>query len=166
MLFFYEKVKLNRSRGNPTFQQRCEANLAGIDDKVKRIIKDTVKSQSIKTEALSFDISNLTNTNDFSAFGNLNNDNRVIFLPPPPNQFPSKRMRQQQENAIDLRSPTESNRKKKSHFKGQFQNFKPINQNLQPNNQSFQPNNPAQLQQFSPDMASRSQGVLISLKYF
>ena len=126
-----------------------------------------MKSQSIKKEALSFDISNLTNTNDFSGIGNLNSVNSVNFLPPTPNknQFPSKRMRQQ-ENAIDLRSPTESNRKKKSHFKGQFQNFKPINQNLQPNNQSFQPNNPAQLQQFSPDMASRFQGVLISLKYF
>ena len=31
---------------------RCDVNLAGIDDKVKRIIKDTVKSQSINKEAL------------------------------------------------------------------------------------------------------------------
>ena len=31
---------------------RCDVNLAGIDDKVKRTIKDAVKSQSVKNEAL------------------------------------------------------------------------------------------------------------------
>ena len=42
---------------------RCDVNLAGIDDNVKRIIKETVKSQSVKKEALAFDISALTNIN-------------------------------------------------------------------------------------------------------
>ena len=57
-------------------------------------------------------------------------------------------------------------RKKKSHFNGLFQNFQPNIQNIQCNNQSFQANDQVQLQQLPPDMVSRPQGVLISLKYF
>ena len=36
---------------------RCDKNLAGLDAKVKSIIADTVKSQSIKKEAILFDTS-------------------------------------------------------------------------------------------------------------
>ena len=40
---------------------RVDKKLAGLDAKVKSIIKDTVKSQSIKKEAISFDHSLLDN---------------------------------------------------------------------------------------------------------
>ena len=48
------QLKASQHSAGAQIDARCDANLAGIDDKVKRIIKDTVKSQSIKKEALSF----------------------------------------------------------------------------------------------------------------
>ena len=67
------QLKASQQSAGAQIDARCDVNLAGIDDKVKLSIKDTVKSQSIKKEALAFDIASLTNTNDFSGFGNLNN---------------------------------------------------------------------------------------------
>ena len=53
------QLKASQQSAGAQMDARCDTNLAGIDDKVKRIIKDTVKSQSIKKEALSFAISSL-----------------------------------------------------------------------------------------------------------
>ena len=118
------QLKASQQSAGAQIDARCDVNLAGIDDKVKRIIKDTVKSQSIKKEALSFDISSLTKTNDFSGFGNLNNISSGNVVPPPSQFGPANKRMRQQENAINLRSPPDSNRKKKSNFKAQAQ-FQP-----------------------------------------
>ena len=84
------QLKASQQSAGAQNDARCDVNLAGIDDKVKCIIKDTGKSQSIKSS------------------GN--------FVPPTQFGPANKRMRQQ-ENAIDLKIPTDSNHKKKSNFK-------------------------------------------------
>ena len=88
------QLKASQQSDGAQIDARCDVNFAGRDDKVKRIRKDTVKIQSIKKEALSFDISSLTNTNDFSGFGIFNNISSGNFIPPPCQFGPAnKRMR-------------------------------------------------------------------------
>ena len=61
------KKKIQQSAG-AQIDTRCDTSLSGIEDKVKRIINETVKNQSIKKEALMFDLSlldcDLTATTD------------------------------------------------------------------------------------------------------
>ena len=88
----------------------------GLDAKVKSIIKDTVKSQSIKKEAISFDSALFENELTCDE-----KDSHHSSFPFPSNN-PSKRSRQQPETD-DLRSPTQSQRiKKKQDFRPQHLN--------------------------------------------
>ena len=84
---------------------RIDKNLAGLDAKVKSIIKDTVKSHSIKREAIEFDQSllecDLTRTD--SSF-RAPQSASVSSTPSAPH---SKKARRQ--DYIDLRSPSNSN---------------------------------------------------------
>ena len=84
---------------------RIDQNLAGLDAKVKSIIKDTVKSHSIKREAIEFDQSllecDLTRTD--SSF-RAPQSASVSSTPSAPH---SKKARRQ--DYIDLRSPSNSN---------------------------------------------------------
>ena len=45
---FESQLKAAQQSAGAQIGARCDVNLTGIDDKVKRIIKDSVKSQSIK----------------------------------------------------------------------------------------------------------------------
>ena len=65
--------------------------MAGLDAKVKSIIKDTVKSQSIKKEAISFDPALFENESTFDE----KESHHSSF--PFPSKHPSKRSRQQPE---------------------------------------------------------------------
>ena len=91
--------------------------MAGLDAKVKSIIKDTVKSQSIKKEAISFDPALFENELTFGEEGS----HHSSF--PFPSKHLSKRSRQQPEK-VDVRSPTQSQqrRKKKQDFRPQHLN--------------------------------------------
>ena len=84
---------------------RCDANLANVDDRVKRIIQETVKSKSIKKDALAINISTLSNMDN--TLGTTGNFNTINLIPH------SVKRNRPQDMAIDLRSPNE-NRKKKS----------------------------------------------------
>ena len=55
-----KQLKAAQQSAGAQIDARCDLNLAGIDVKVKSIIKETVKRQSIKIEALGNDISDLT----------------------------------------------------------------------------------------------------------
>ena len=63
---------------------RIDQNLAGLDAKVKSIIKDTVKSHSIKREAIEFDQSllecDLTRTDSSFVFLNLHRHLLLLLL--------------------------------------------------------------------------------------
>ena len=51
------QLKNTQQLAGQQIDNRVDKNLAGLDAKVKSIIKETVKSQSIKKEAISFDSS-------------------------------------------------------------------------------------------------------------
>ena len=98
---FGVQLKAAQQSAGAQIDARCDINLARIDDKAKCIIKDTIKSKSIKREALSFYILSLTNANV-----------SVNLIPPAHTAIPNKRMRQQ-ENTIDLRSSATYRKPKK-----------------------------------------------------
>ena len=54
---FDSKLKEAQQSAGQQIDSRCDKNFANLDAKVKSIIKDTVKSQSIKKEAILFDSS-------------------------------------------------------------------------------------------------------------
>ena len=87
---------------------RVDKTLAGLDAKVKSIIKDTVKSQSIKKESLYFDTSLLEC--DLTTDVNTQSSQNIRNAPyPHPNSNAFKRNRQSE--AIDLRSPNYGNKR-------------------------------------------------------
>ena len=144
-------LKAAQQSAGAQIDARCDINLARIDDKAKCIIKDTIKSKSIKREALSFYILSLTNAHDFSGVDNIN---RVNLVPPAHNAITNKRMRQQG-NAIDPTSPIEKKAPLKARFQRLlFHNFQ--SHNLQP--QQYSANT------MHPEIVSRSQVVLIFLE--
>ena len=76
--------------------------MAGLDAKVITIIKDTVKSQSIKKESMYFDSSLLEC--DLTSMDIKPQNLQNLQNSPHPNSASFKRNRQ--EDALDLRSPT------------------------------------------------------------
>ena len=84
---------------------RIDQNLAGLDAKVKSIIKDTVKSHSIKRGAIEFDQSLLEC--DFTRTDSRFRAPQSAFVSSTPSAPHSKKARRQ--DYIDLRSPSNSN---------------------------------------------------------
>ena len=75
---FENQLKAAQQSAGAQIDARCDANLANVDDRVKRIIQETVKSQSIKKDALAINISTLSNMdNTLATTGNFNTINLI-----------------------------------------------------------------------------------------
>ena len=94
------QLKAAQQSAGQQIHRRCDKNLANLDAKVKGILKETVKSQSIKKEAIMFDSSLIECQLVSEAF-----DAR------PSSQSSSKRFRQS--DTIDVRSPSNQRNTKK-----------------------------------------------------
>ena len=105
---FDAQVKAAQQSASQKIDNRVDKNMAGLDAKVKSIIKETVKSQSIKKEAISFDLSLLECDLTSSEF------NSQSFSQPTSS---TSATRQRQAETIDLRNPTYSKNTKKQDFR-------------------------------------------------
>ena len=101
---FENQLKAAQQSAGAQIDARCDANLANVDDRVKRIIQETVKSQSIKKDALAINISTLSNMDN--TLGTTGNFNTINLIPH------SVKRNRPQDMAIDLRSPNEIRKKK------------------------------------------------------
>ena len=102
------QLKNTQQSAGPQIYNRVDQNMAGLDAKVKSIIKETVKSQSIKKEGIMFDASLLEcdlTTKEF---------NSQSF---PQSSASTKRPRQPE--TIDLRSPVYQRNTKKHEFRNE-----------------------------------------------
>ena len=95
------QLKAAQQSAGQQIDSRCDKNLASLDAKVKSIIKDNVKSQSIKKEAILFDPSLIECDLVSEAID-----------AKPSSQPSSKSFRQP--DTVDLRSPPNSRRAKKN----------------------------------------------------
>ena len=115
---FDDKLHAAQLPAGLQIDNRVDKKLAGLDAKVKSIIKETVKSQSIKKEAISFDPTLFENELVFDE----EESHHSSF--PFPSKNPSKRSRQPPET-VDLRSPTQSQHRKKKETRLQPQHLNP-----------------------------------------
>ena len=93
---FDSQLQTAQQSAGQQIDSRIDKNLAGLDAKVKSIIKETVKSQSIKKEAIYFDPSLLE----------CDLTSEAIKSQQSPHPVSSSFKRNRQADAIDLRSPT------------------------------------------------------------
>jgi len=94
---------------------RVDKTLAGLDAKVKSIIKETVKSQSIKQGSMYFDPSllecELTSDINFQNSQNSQNFQKSQSFRNSPHPISAAFKRNREREAIDLRSPSYGNKK-------------------------------------------------------
>ena len=93
---FDDQLKAAQRSAGEQIDSRCDKNLANLDAKVKSIIKETVKSASIKKESMMFDSSLIECDLTMNAI-----DSRA----PPLSQTQTSSKRSRQPETIDLRSP-------------------------------------------------------------
>ena len=94
---FDDQFKAGQRSAGEQIDSMCDKNLANLDAKVKSIIKETVKSTSIKKESMMFDPSLI----ECDLTGNAI-DNRTF---PHSQSQTSSSKRSRQPETIDLRSP-------------------------------------------------------------
>ena len=109
---FDSQLLIAQQSAGQQIDSRIDKTLAGLDAKVKSIIKDTVKIQSIKKESLYFDPSLLEC--ELTSNANIQSSQNFRSTPHPhPSSTAFKRNRQAE--PIDLRSPNYGN--KRQNFK-------------------------------------------------
>jgi hypothetical protein len=111
---FDDKLHSAQIPAGKQIDNRIDNKMADLDAKVKSIIKDTIKSRSIKKESLSIDPSL------FEIEDSLEQEYTQPFFQPHSQIQSAKRYRQPE--TVDLRSPNQNRRKKKPDSRPPFVN--------------------------------------------